>query len=334
MKNKCPKCGAKRSPGYDLCFTCGYKFFSESRQIPTISDKDLQKIISDDKMFPPISDLLKGKKTSKPIPRVSDLKTEEIQTAPSISERKVEKSFTICPQCRQKLPLRAKFCVTCGQKVEVIKPIPQISAIKETNGQINLNWLKHQYYDLGRSIQDIANELSVSMIRIRKLLYRSGIISEKKELESMTDVPPLTTEEVKPSQLVSEIEGKEPSKPITSVSELKSEDIQTEPSASEKKVEKTFITCPHCKQKLPLAAKFCVTCGQKVEVLKPIPPVPVIEEETLNISPAEEVLPTTPVIEIKKEKRKKKPRVCKFCGMRIPKNNSFCLQCGMIIKIR
>lgn len=286
MKNKCPKCGTKRSPGYNLCFKCGYKFFSESTQIPTISDK------------------------------------------------KVEKSFITCPHCKQKLPLGAKFCVTCGQKVEVLKPIPIISGIKETNGQTDLDWLKHQYYDLGRSIQDIADELGVSMIKIRKLLYRFGIIPEKEEVESITDVPLLTTEEVKPSQLVSEIEGKEPSKPITSVSELKSEDIQTEPSASEKKVEKTFITCPHCRQNLPLETKFCTNCGQKVEVLKPIPPDSVIEEETLKISPVEEVLPTTQVIEIKKEKRKKKPRVCKFCGMRIPKNNSFCLQCGMIIKIR
>ncbi len=181
MKNKCPKCGTKRSHGYDLCFTCGYKFFSESRQIPTISDK------------------------------------------------KVEKSFTTCPHCRQKLPLGAKFCVTCGQKIEVLKPIPSIS---------------------------------------------------------------------------------------------------------EKKVKKSFTTCPHCRQKLHLRAKFCFNCGQKVEVLKPIPPISDIEEETPKITLAEEIQPIPPVYVKKEEKRKKEPRVCKFCGMRLPKNKAFCLQCGMIIKIK
>jgi len=307
MKNKCPKCGAKRSPGYNLCFTCGYKFFSESRQIPTISDKKVEepKKPSDVQLFPPISELLQGEKTLKPIPSVSELKTEEIQTAPSIwkkkveksfrtcphcrqklplgakfcvtcgqkvevlkpippiSEKKVEKSFITCPHCRQKLPLGAKFCVTCGQKVEALKPIPPISGIKERNGQINLNWLKHQYYDLERSIQDIADDRNVSMIKIRKLLDRIEAISEKKEVESMTDVPPLTTEEV-----------------------------------------------------------------------QPVPPVSDIKEEMPKITPVEEIQPIPPVSDIKKEKRKKEPRACKFCGMRLPKNKAFCLQCGMIIKIK
>jgi len=309
------------------------EIISETKEVESMTDVPPLKT-EEVQRFSPISDLLQGERTSKPIPSVSELKTEDKKIVSSSWQEKVEKSFKTCPHCRQKLPLGAKFCVTCGQKVEVLKPIPQISAIKEANGQADLDLLIHQYYDLGRSMQDIADELGVSMIRIRKLFYRFGAISGKKEVESITDVPPLTTEEVKPSHLVSEIEVKEPSKPITSVSELKSEDIQTEPSASEEKVEKTFITCPHCRQKLPLETKFCTNCGQKVEVLKPIPPVSVIEEETVKISPAEEVLPTTPVIEIKKEKLKKKPRICKFCGMRIPKNSSFCLQCGMIIKIR
>ncbi|GAH09106.1 unnamed protein product, partial [marine sediment metagenome] len=96
-----------------------------------------------------------------------------------------------------------------------------------------------------------------------KLLYRSGITPEKKEVESKTDVPPLKTEEV-----------------------------QT------------------------------------------IPPVLDIKEEIPKITPVEEVQPALPILDIKEEKRKKEPRVCKFCGMRLPKNKSFCLQCGMIIKIK
>jgi len=329
MKNKCPKCGTKRSHGYDLCFTCGYKFFSESRQIPTISDK------------------------------------------------KVEKSFTTCPHCRQKLPLGAKFCVTCGQKVEDLKPIPPISAIKGRNSQIHLNWLKHQYYDLGKTMQDIANDQNVSMMTIRKLLERIEAISEKEEVKSMIDVPTLKTEEVQPIPQVSDIkeetpkiipteevkprppvlekkveepkkssdvqffppisellQGEKTSKPIPSVSELKTEDTQTASLISEKKVKKSFTTCPHCRQKLHLRAKFCFNCGQKVEVLKPIPPISDIEEETPKITLAEEIQPIPPVYVKKEEKRKKEPRVCKFCGMRLPKNKAFCLQCGMIIKIK
>lgn len=74
--------------------------------------------------------------------------------------------------------------------------------------QTNLNWLKHQYYDLGRSIQDIANELGVSMIRIRKSLDRIESISEEKEAESITDVPPSKIL-VKRAYTMSEKRGKE-----------------------------------------------------------------------------------------------------------------------------
>ena len=34
----------------------------------------------------------------------------------------------------------------------------------------NLEWLKYQYYDLGRSIQDIADDQGESMVLIRKWL--------------------------------------------------------------------------------------------------------------------------------------------------------------------
>ena len=34
----------------------------------------------------------------------------------------------------------------------------------------DLNWLKHQYYEVGRTIQDIASEQGVSMMTIRNWL--------------------------------------------------------------------------------------------------------------------------------------------------------------------
>jgi hypothetical protein len=39
---------------------------------------------------------------------------------------------------------------------------------KEKQDYRNLNWLKHQYFDLEKSIQEIANEQHVSMITIQK----------------------------------------------------------------------------------------------------------------------------------------------------------------------
>jgi len=45
-------------------------------------------------------------------------------------------------------------------------------AKEEKNDYMNLDWLKHQYYDLGRTIQDIANDQNVSMITISKWLEK------------------------------------------------------------------------------------------------------------------------------------------------------------------
>ena len=42
--------------------------------------------------------------------------------------------------------------------------------IKEKKEEFDLKELKHQYYDLGRSIQEIADELNESIITIRKWL--------------------------------------------------------------------------------------------------------------------------------------------------------------------
>ncbi|MFX1344293.1 MAG: zinc ribbon domain-containing protein [Promethearchaeota archaeon] len=264
------------------------------------------------------------------------------------SEREKEKSTKNCPHCQQKLPLSAKFCARCGNKLEVSKPTLPISDLiekketlepistvseskideietrqpisveKEVNGQINLDWLKYQYYDLGRSMQDIADELGHSMMRIRKLLYRSGIVPEIKEVESMTEVSPIKSEELQPIPPISElIEGEDTSKPIPSVSELK---------------EEVFNTCPHCNAKFPLGAKFCAVCGEKIEVLRPITPIAELEEELTGEIVVEEAQQIQSVYIRKEKKPKREFPVCKFCGMRIPKNKDFCLQCGMIIK--
>jgi len=42
----------------------------------------------------------------------------------------------------------------------------------------NPSWLTHQYYDLGESIQDIANEQNVSIVAIRKWIDKLNHVSE------------------------------------------------------------------------------------------------------------------------------------------------------------
>jgi len=48
--------------------------------------------------------------------------------------------------------------------------IEEVERVEEKDDFKNLDWLKHQYYDLGKTIQVIANEQGVSMITIRKWL--------------------------------------------------------------------------------------------------------------------------------------------------------------------
>ncbi len=44
----------------------------------------------------------------------------------------------------------------------------QPKRVKEKKDYMNPDWLKHQYYDLGRKLQNIANEQNVSMFTIKK----------------------------------------------------------------------------------------------------------------------------------------------------------------------
>jgi len=58
---------------------------------------------------------------------------------------------------------------------------------EEKQEYMNPSWLKHQYYDLGKSLQDIANEQNVSMITIRKWIDKlspaSGDLVDKNNEE-------------------------------------------------------------------------------------------------------------------------------------------------------
>lgn len=57
-------------------------------------------------------------------------------------------------------------CIIC-RKTTVRK---RIKKVEEKGDYKNLDWLRHQRHELGKSIQDIADEQGVSMITIRKWL--------------------------------------------------------------------------------------------------------------------------------------------------------------------
>jgi len=50
------------------------------------------------------------------------------------------------------------------------KNIEKVESVEEKDDYKNLDWLRQQYYELGRTIQDIAEGQGVSMITIRKWL--------------------------------------------------------------------------------------------------------------------------------------------------------------------
>jgi len=193
---------------------------------------------------------------------------------------------------------------------------------EEKRDYLNLTWLKHYYYDLGMSLQNIANDQGVSMMTIKKW--------------------------------VDKIE-----KPNSGNTE-----------------EKSLKTCPSCKQKLYLKAKFCINCGKKFEedqvttirseerskitpddqffpellknrssqklVTEEVPPIQVVSEkkEEKGISEVsqiktEEKQPVPPVSDKKfdiLERLKEISPLCKFCGMDLNKKAPFCPQCGTRIK--
>ena len=137
-KDRCPKCGVKRSPGYNLCFTCGYRFFGESQQ------KVRPKENLHEKMFPTISDLLQSKGTSGSILKCPQCKEEiptgakfcvkcgtKIEEKENIQEKSGDISIKNCINCGEELLTGAKFCFICGKKIDEMQPISSIREEKK-----------------------------------------------------------------------------------------------------------------------------------------------------------------------------------------------------------
>lgn len=51
---------------------------------------------------------------------------------------------------------------------KLIEFIVNIRRQREKTDYMNLNWLKHQYFDLGKNIQDIAEDQNTTIIKIKR----------------------------------------------------------------------------------------------------------------------------------------------------------------------
>ncbi|MFX1375927.1 MAG: hypothetical protein ACFFA0_08965 [Promethearchaeota archaeon] len=306
QRDKCPKCGIKISPGYNLCLSCGYKFFTKPEEILTPPfQREESKDMTSHPQFRPISELLENMKSSGNKSNHSIPKSEDLKPIVDISEKKEEKPTKFCPYCGKKIPVKAKFCAWCGKKIEKIQPKTEISYTREQEGKIDLSWLKQQYYSLGRSIQDIADELNVSMVSIRKLLDRLEAISEEKEEKEVLEKTAVKLEDLHPIPPVSDA--------IEEESNLVPDDQNRSSTlVSERNIEQPIKLSKDEPQPISLII-------ETKEMESEVPPV-----EKLSSIPQE--------LGKKVEKSKLKRDYCKFCGIRLPKNTTFCLQCGIIIK--
>ncbi len=205
--------------------------------------------------------------------------------------------------------------------------------------KINLSWLKHQYYNLGRSIQDIADKLNVSMISVRKMLDKIVVETATRELNG-------------------QIKEKTTSKPVKNFSKVSIRDWEPTVVLGSKKEKPKMNTSDQWKQKKNRFSEFpkqeIIEKSKTMESQLKIGTITSKNDEKLKGSSSNK-LPQHKAIEkslsmdsqlqakergvalsnLKKQKKKKHKityYTCKFCGLKLPKKASFCIQCGTIIK--
>lgn len=205
---------------------------------------------------------------------------------------------------------------------------------EEKRDYLNLTWLNHQYYDLGRSLQDIANDQGVSMMTINKWVDKieepGAVKTEEKSLKTCPSCKlklnlnvkfcfncGKKVEEVPPIPVVSE--KKEEIK-IAEIPPIKDEEGQPKLSKSDRWKESLMPKMPDL-------------------TVENIQATPSIKEERQvtkdSLSETEEKQPIPPVLDVKVdilERLKEIPPLCKFCGMDLNKKAPFCPQCGTRIK--
>ncbi len=176
--------------------------------------------------------------------------------------------------------------------------------VKTKNGNINLSWLKHQYYSLGRSIQDIADKLNVTTISVRKLLDGLEVKTATKEINGQLKENPT-------------------SKPVKNFSKVSIRDWEPTLILGSKKEKPKISSSDRWKPKKNRFTEF----PKKEIIEKP--------KTTESLSIESQLHDKERAVTFSK-KRKKKHKItyytCKFCGLKLPKKANFCIQCGTIIK--
>ncbi|MHA1985459.1 MAG: hypothetical protein ACW98D_02360 [Promethearchaeota archaeon] len=179
---------------------------------------------------------------------------------------------------------------------------------EEKRDYMNLTWLNRQYYELGRSLQDIADDQGVSMMTINKWvdkIERPGLV--KPEEKSINACPHCGQKlhgkarycvycgkKVEEAPSIPLVSDKKEDKVLSEFSQIKTEEIQTTPPISEEWKEKIIKVAPKTK--------------------------------------TGEIQPTLPIPEEIEKKPKVYPLFCKFCQMKLNKKATFCPQCGTKVK--
>ncbi len=243
---------------------------------------------------------------------------------------------------------------------------------EEKRDFLNLTWLNHQYYDLGRSFQDIADDQGVSMMTIRKWVDKiERPISEKKEkkprpspISKIEDFLRISIKicphcgqklslkaifcikcgkKVEEDQEIPSISDRIEDTLVSEIPQIKAEQIQLVPSISDTKGEKIIAEIPSIKDEevQPSPSRWKEKLAPeipdlKVEKIQPTPLIKKKKEESKviddSLTEIEEKQPVPPILDIKEEKPKVIPYFCKFCGMKLNKKATFCPQCGTKVK--
>jgi len=173
---------------------------------------------------------------------------------------------------------------------------------------MNLTWLNRQYYELGRSLQDIADDQGVSMMTINKWIDKienPGLVkTEEKSINACPHCGKILNgkaifcvycgKKVEEEPSIPIVSDKIEDKVLSEIPQIKTEEIQPTPPISEKWKEKMIKVVPKIK--------------------------------------AEEIQPTPPIPEKIEKKPKVLPLFCKFCEMKLNKKATFCPQCGTKVK--
>ena len=245
-----------------------------------------------------------------------------------------KKNRGYCENCGSTYNLRRskkKHLIYVKRKVEhkqggiIDKPLKKYLYID--NGKrkvVNLRWVELQYYTLGKSIQDIADELGLSMISVRKWFNKYSDVSNQ---NLSNNLPQLKTNE------------EQPKRPITGTSET---------SIYPQKIQISGSSWTERIHDLPREDQSFSTKNEKIQEhatvlnnhLKPdhmgLPSENISPKPIIDSVQSKEIVPIS-IPAIPKEKKKEvKPKptyyFCSFCGIKSRKKPKFCIQCGTILK--